>query len=257
MKNTALITGASGGLGLEFAKIHASKGGDLVLVARSGDKLNALKSELETQFGVQVLVIEKDLSKSNSALEVFQETQNKEIIVDYLINNAGIGTYGFFNDLDWDKENEMLNLNMITLTHLTKLYLPKMIEQSKGYILNVASTAAFQPGPLMSTYFASKAYVLHFSEALHNEVKPAGIKVSALCPPATETSFFKRADMSDTKLAKGKKLPTAKEVAEYGYKSMMANKSVAVYGLMNRIMVASTGLIPRGLVVKVARKLVE
>ncbi|MGJ8660866.1 MAG: SDR family NAD(P)-dependent oxidoreductase, partial [Bacteroidota bacterium] len=119
MKNTALITGASGGLGLEFAKIHASKGGDLVLVARSGDKLNALKSELETQFGVQVLVIEKDLSKSNSALEVFQETQNKEIIVDYLINNAGIGTYGFFNDLDWDKENEMLNLNMITLTHLT------------------------------------------------------------------------------------------------------------------------------------------
>jgi len=257
MKNTALITGASGGLGLEFAKIHAKKGGDLVLIARSGDKLNQLKTELESQYGIAVHVIELDLSKPNAAQEVFTETQNKGLIIDCLINNAGIGTFGFFNDLDWKKEAQLLNLNMITLTHLTKLYLPKMVEQKRGFILNVASTAAFQPGPFMATYFASKAYVLHFSEALGNEVKSSGIKVSALCPPATQTSFFKSADMMDSSLTKGKKLPTAIEVAAYGYKSMLKGKSVAVYGLGNRIMASLVGFSPRSLVVKITRKMVK
>ena len=257
MKNTALITGASGGLGLEFAKIHASKGGDLVLIARSGDKLNQLKTELESQFSVDVHVIAMDLSKPNAALEVYTETQNNGIKIDCLINNAGVGTFGFFNDLDWEKEEQMLNLNMITLTHLVKLYLPKMVVHKKGYILNVASTAAFQPGPLMSTYFASKAYVLHFTEALHNEVKSSGIKVSTLCPPATATSFFINAEMGDSTLAKTKKMPSAKDVAEYGYKSMLKGKPVAIYGFINKIMAGSIGLIPRSLAVKIARKLVE
>lgn len=257
MKNTALITGASGGLGLEFAKIHASKGGDLVLIARSGDKLNQLKAELESQFGISILVIEMDLSNPSAAQEVFTETQNKGIKIDCLINNAGMGTFGFFNDLEWEKEEQMLNLNMMTLTHLTKLYLPKLVEQKKGFILNVASTAAFQPGPLMSTYFASKAYVLHFSEALHNELKSSGIKVSALCPPATKTSFFKSADMTESGLFKGKKLPSAKEVATYGYRSMLKGKSVAVYGFGNRIMASLIGFTPRSLVIKIARKMVE
>jgi hypothetical protein len=257
MKNTALITGASGGLGLEFAKIHASKGGDLVLIARSGDKLNQIKTELESQFGVDVHVIEMDLSKPNAAPEVYTETQNNGIKIDYLINNAGVGTFGFFNNLDWEKEEQMLNLNMITLTHLVKLYLPKMVEHKKGFILNVASTAAFQPAPLMSTYFASKAYVLHFTEALHNEVKSSGINVSALCPPATATSFFINAEMGDSTLAKSKKMPTAKEVAEYGYKSVLKGKSVAVYGFGNRIMASLIGVVPRSLVVKTARKMMQ
>jgi short-subunit dehydrogenase len=257
MTNTALITGASSGLGLEFAKIHAAKGGSLVLIARSGDKLNRLKAELESQFGISVHVIEMDLSKPNAAKEVFTETQNKGIQIDYLINNAGIGTFGFFNDSDWEKEEQLLSLNILTLSHLTKLYLPKMVEQKMGFILNVASTAAFQPGPLMSTYFASKAYVLHFSEALHNEVKSSGIKVSALCPPATATSFFSAAEMGESALVKGKKLPTAMEVATYGYKSMLIGKSVAVFGLGNRILVSLIGFTPRSLVLKITRKMVE
>jgi short-subunit dehydrogenase len=257
MKNTALITGASSGLGLEFAKIHASKGGDLVLIARSGDKLNLLKRELENQYGTKVHVIAMDLSKPNAALEVFTETQNRGISIDCLINNAGVGTFGFFNDLDWKKEEQMLNLNMIALTHLTKLYLPKMVEQKRGFLLNVASTAAFQPGPLMSTYFASKAYVLHFTEALHNEVKSSGINVSTLCPPATATSFFTAAEMGKSALVKGKKLPTAKEVATYGYDSMLKGKAVAIYGLKNKIMAGLIGITPRNLVVKIARRMVE
>ncbi len=257
MKNTALITGASSGIGLELAKVHARKGGDLVLVARNKTKLDELKSELENQFKVRVLTIGKDLSALNAAREVYDEVKKQNIQIDYLINNAGFGDYGLFAETDWSKEQQMINLNITALTEFTKLYLPEMVNRGKGKIMNVASTAAFQPGPLMAVYFATKAYVLSFSEAIDNEVHDKGVSVTALCPGATESGFFGAAAMGDSGLVKGKKLPSSQEVAEYGYQAMMNGKTLAVHGLMNYLLVLSGRLAPRSLAVKIARKILE
>jgi len=257
MENTALITGASNGIGLELAKIFASKGANLVLVARSKSKLDDLKSELESKYKVNVLVIAKDLSAANSAQEVYEETTQKGIPIDYLINNAGFGDFGMFAETDWNKELQMINLNITTLTQFTKLYLQDMLKRSSGRIMNVASTAAFQSGPTMAIYCATKAYVLSFSEAISNEVSDKGVTVTALCPGATESGFQAAAAMDESELFKGKKLPTSKEVAEYGYQSMMKGKTVAIHGMMNYIMANSVRFTPRALVVKIARKILD
>ncbi|MDP1801202.1 MAG: SDR family oxidoreductase [Bacteroidota bacterium] len=250
---TALITGASNGIGLELAKVHASKGDHLVLVARNKPKLEELKAELENQFKVKVYVIGKDLSASNSAKEVYDETTKQKIQIDYLINNAGFGDFGMFVETDWNKELQMINLNITTLTQFTKLYLLDMVKRRSGKIMNVASTAAFQSGPTMAVYFATKAYVLSFSEAVDNEVSDKGITVTTLCPGATESGFQEAAAMEESKLVKGKKLPTSKEVAEYGYSSMMKGKTVAIHGMMNWIMANSVRFTPRAIVVKLTR----
>jgi len=256
MKNTALITGASNGIGLELAKIHASKGGDLVLVARNKSKLDEIKTELEKQYKVSVYIISKDLSLTNSAQEVYNETIKENIQVDYLINNAGFGDFGMFVETDWNKELQMINLNITTLTHFTKLYLQDMIKRNSGKIMNVASTAAFQSGPTMAVYFATKAYVLSFTEAVSNEVSDKGITITALCPGATETGFQTAGGMEESNLFKGKKLPTAKQVADYGYRSMMKGKTVAIHGIMNYILSNSVRFTPRALVVKITRKII-
>jgi short-subunit dehydrogenase len=255
MKNTALITGASNGIGLELAKIHASKGGDLVLVARNKSKLDELKTELEKQFTVSVYTIGKDLSAITSAQEVYDETTKQKIQIDYLINNAGFGDFGLFAETHWDKELQMINLNITTLTHLTKLYLKDMVKLKSGKIMNVASTAAFQPGPTMAIYCATKAYVLSFTEAISNEVSDKGITITALCPGATETGFKAAGGMDESQLFKDKKLPTAQEVAEYGYKAMMKGKTVAVHGMMNYILSNSVRFIPRAMVLNISRKI--
>ena len=255
MKNTALITGASNGIGLELAKVHASKGGDLVLVARNKTKLNELKAELESQFKVSVYTIGKDLSANNSAQEVYDETTKQNIQIDYLINNAGFGDFGMFAETEWNKELQMINLNITTLTQFTKLYLQDMVKRKSGKIMNVASTAAFQSGPTMAVYYATKAYVLSFSEAVDNEVSGKGVTVTTLCPGPTESGFQAAAAMEESNLVKGKKLPTAKEVAEYGYSSMMKGKTVAIHGMMNWIMANSVRFTPRALVVKLTRKI--
>jgi short-subunit dehydrogenase len=257
MKNTALITGASNGIGLEMAKIHASKGGDLVLVARSKDKLDELKSELENQFRITVYTICKDLSAINAAQEVYEETKMQNIPIDFLINNAGFGNFGMFTDTDWNKELQMINLNMTTLTLFTKLYLQDMVKRRNGHIMNVASTAAFQSGPTMAIYSATKAYVLSFTEALSNEVKDKGVKITALCPGATQTGFDTAAGMQDSLLFKGKKLPSAKDVAEYGYNAMINGKTVAIHGILNYIMANSVRFTPRALVLLIARKMID
>ena len=257
MKNTALITGASNGIGLELARTHASKGGDLVLVARNKSKLDELKTELEKQFKVSVYTIGKDLSETNAAQEIFDETKKQNIHVDYLINNAGFGDFGMFVETDWKKELQMINLNITTMTHFTKLYLQDMIKRRSGKIMNVASTAAFQSGPTMAVYCATKAYVLSFTEAVSNEVSDKGITITALCPGATETGFQAAGGMEESELFKGKKLPTAKEVAEYGYTSMIKGKTVAIHGIMNYIMSNSIRFIPRAMVLKVSRKLLD
>ena len=257
MKNTALITGASNGIGLELARIHASKGGDLVLVARNKSKLDELKTELEKQFKVSVYTIGKDLSVTNAAQEIYTETNKLNIQVDYLINNAGFGDFGMFVETDWNKELQMINLNITTLTHFTKLYLQDMVKRRSGKIMNVASTAAFQSGPTMAVYCATKAYVLSFTEAVSNEVSDKGITLTALCPGATETGFQAAGGMEESELFKGKKLPTAKEVAEYGYTSMIKGKTVAIHRIMNYIMSNSIRFIPRAVVLKVSRKFLD
>jgi uncharacterized protein len=252
---TALITGASNGIGLELARIHASKGDDLVLVARNLSKLDELKTELERQHRVKVLVIGKDLSAIGAADEVYAETRRLNLDIDYLINNAGFGNFGMFTDTDWNKELQMINVNITALTQLTKLYVRDMVRRGSGKIMNVASTAAFQSGPTMAVYYATKAYVLSFSEAVNNEVSDKGVTVTTLCPGATESGFQAAAAMEESALVKGKKLPSSKEVAEYGYDSMMKGRTVAIHGVMNRLLATSVRFMPRSIVVKVTRKM--
>jgi len=257
MKNVALITGASSGIGLEFARHHAALEQDLVLVARSTTRLIEIKKELEQKFGIQVYIIPKDLSIPDASLEVFEEVSKQGIQVDFLINNAGFGDFGFFHDAEWDKQEMMINLNILSLTHLTHLFLPQMVSRKSGKILNVASTAAFQPGPLMAVYYATKHYVLAFSEAIANELAETGVTVTTLCPGPTESGFQSAASIEESKLVKGKKLPTSKEVAVYGYKSMMRGRGVAIPGSMNKIMAASIRFTPRNLVTNIVRKMQE
>lgn len=257
MKKTALITGASSGIGLELARIHASKGGNLVLVARSKDKLEKLKNELEQQYGSMVLVIPKDLSNPAAPQEVYDQLQKENVKVDYLFNNAGFGDYGFFHETSWEKEAQMIDLNVRTLTHFTKLFVKDMVHNKSGKIMNVASTASFQPGPLMSVYYATKHYVLAFSEGIANELKGTGVTVTALCPGPTASGFQDAAAMNESKLVKGVKMPTAREVAEYGYRSLAKGRVVAIHGFMNRIMAESSRFMPRSIVRNVVRKVQE
>lgn len=255
-KKTALITGASKGIGKEFARIHALKGGDLVLVARSKDELMLLKNELETRYkSIRVEVIIKDLTESRSAIEIYEELEAKDIQVEYLINNAGFGDYGLFVDTDWDRFEQMINLNIKTLTHLCHLFIPDMIERKQGKIMNISSTAAFLPGPMMAVYFATKSYVLHLSEALNNETKNFGVSVTALCPGPTETYFMKDSKMEKSKLAKKMKLASSHDVALSGYNAMMKNQPVKVYGFSNKLIASSVGFFPRKWVVSLTRKM--
>ncbi len=252
---TVLITGASSGIGLELAKIFAKEKNNLLLVARSESKLKELAGELQQQYGITAHVFAKDLSDYNSSKEVFDYCEQNSLQVDYLVNNAGFGDFGFFVESNWEKQLQMINLNITTLTYLTRLFLPGMVQRKYGKILNVASTAAFQPGPTMSVYYASKAYVLHFSEAISNELQGTGVTVTALCPGATESGFQAAAALEESKMVKGKKLPSSEEIAAFGYKHFMKGTRVAIPGLMNNVMVASVRFSPRSWVLKIARSL--
>ncbi len=250
---TALITGASGGTGAELAKLFAADGHNLVLVARSENKLKELAARLEQQYKIVVHVLAKDLGNYHAAKEIADWCSSNKVTIDYLVNNAGFGDFGFFHESDWAKQEQMINLNITTLTYLTRLFLPGMVERKNGRILNVASAAAFQPGPTMSVYYATKAYVLHFSEAIANELEGTGVTVTALCPGAFESGFQAAAAMEESKLVKGKKLPSSLEIATYGYRQMLKGTRVAIPGLMNKIMANSIRFTPRGLVLKIVR----
>jgi short-subunit dehydrogenase len=208
---------------------------------------------LENKYKIDAYVIEKDLSLKDSAKDVYDEIVKNNITVDYLINNAGFGDYGFFNESDWGKLERMINLNITALTQLTKLFINDMIKRRDGKIMNVASTAAFQSGPTMAVYYATKAYVLSFSEALSNEVKDNGITVTTLCPGATQSGFQEAASMQASRLVKGRILATSKEVAEYGYNAMLKGKSVAIHGILNYLLANSVRFFPRSAVVKITR----
>ena len=251
---TALVTGASSGIGYEIAKIHASRGGNLVITARNEVKLNALKLELEAKYTISVYIIVKDLSLNNAALEIYNELKTNNIQINYLINNAG---YGSFQSTDWELESKMIQLNIVALTQLTKLFLPTMIENKFGKILNVASTAAFVPGPMMAVYCATKPYVLNFSEAINNEVSKYGVSVTALCPGATATGFSKAANADKSALFTKTKLASSYDVALYGYEAMLKGKQVVIHGFINKLLAFIVRLTPRSLVVKISRKVIE
>ncbi|GLU56902.1 SDR family NAD(P)-dependent oxidoreductase [Dyadobacter frigoris] len=255
MAYTALITGASSGIGQELAKIHASKGGNLVLVARNKIKLDKLKSELVEKYRISVSIMVMDLSVEGSAQKIYDQTTLEKIQIDCLINNAGFGDFGFFSLTDTEKQVNMINLNIIALTLLTKLYLKDMLDRKGGRIMNVASIAAFQPGPKMAVYSATKAYVLSFSQAVGNEVRHQGVTITALCPGATESGFQEAASMQHSKMFNKAKLPSSKEVAEYGYDAMIKGRSVAIPGFLNNIMADAVGFIPRNWVLKLVRKI--
>jgi short-subunit dehydrogenase len=253
---TALITGASFGIGLEFARIFAREGYNLVLVARSADKLRQLASELEKAHGTRSLILAADLTEPGASAYVIDQTTRADIQVDVLVNNAGFGQYGLFAENDLEECLRQIQLNVTTLTHLTRLYLPAMIKRESGRILNVASTAAFQPGPLMAVYFATKAYVLHLSEALANELQETGVTVTCLCPGPTATEFQKRARITGIRLTKYGTM-TARAVAEDGYRALMTGKTVAISGFKNWLVAQSVRFSPRGLVTAIARKMQE
>jgi short-subunit dehydrogenase len=254
---TALITGASGGIGLELAREFAKHKIDVVLVARKAEKLKVLAEELSSAWGIKAIVMAKDLSKPESADELFKEVKQAGLEIGYLVNNAGLPDYGFFSKSDMNKDEDMINVNILSLTKLCRLVLPEMISRKQGKILNLASIAAFQPGPLMAVYYATKSYVLLFSEAIKNELKGTGVTVTALCPGPTQSGFQDAANMQESKLVKGKNLPKAAEVAAYGYRSMMKGKSVAIPGFLNWILVSSGRFAPRDIVTMISRKLAD
>ena len=253
----ALITGASGGIGLELAKEFAKNGINLVLVARSENKLQTLADFLELEYKVKTKVIAKDLSLLEEVEALYHQLEYEKIRVDYLVNNAGFGDYALFNEADWNKLHEMINLNITALTRLSHLYVKDMLQRGFGKIMNVASTAAFLPGPLMAVYFATKSYVLFLSEAMASELEGKDVTVTALCPGATESGFQSAAALEESRMVKGKKLPTSAEVAAYGYKAMMKGEAVAIHGMMNYLMANSVRFSPRSMVVKLVKKLQE
>ena len=225
MTSTALVTGASGGIGMELARIHAEKGGNLVLVARSQDKLEQLKEELEDSYGVSVIVHVEDLSQPDAAQKIFEATEAQGLVIDTLINNAGFGGHGRFHERELAKEQAMIQVNITTLTNLTHLYLQGMVARRQGRILNVSSTASFLPGPLQAVYFATKAYVTSFTQAVAEEVRPHNVTLTALCPGAVLTGFIEAADLEG--LAVWKTAKSARSVAECGYSEMEKGTLVA------------------------------
>src|SRR6184192_114909 len=220
-RQTALVTGGSGGIGLEIAKVLARKGFDLVLVARNRDALEAAAGQIEGKYEVRAHVFAADLRRREAPEEIFDFLHNENVPIHILVNNAGFGLGGEFAETELTRELEMIQVNIAALTHLTKLFLPAMIKRRSGRILNVASTAAFQPGPLMAVYYATKAYVLSFSEALAEELRHTGVTVTALCPGPTRTEFATSAHVTNSRLFSLFGSADAGEVAEYGVRAMM------------------------------------
>src|SRR3984885_2711104 len=254
---TALITGASGGIGYELAKMFAKDHYNLVLVARSGEKLNQLASELQTLHGIRVTVVPVDLAQPAAPKFLFDQLRRERVDVDLLVNNAGFGVFGEFSQIPETEVLDQIQLNMTALTLLTKLFLAPMLERGAGRIMNVASTAAFQPGPLMAVYYATKAYVLSFSEALANELAGSAVVVSCFCPGATDTGFQKRAGMENSRLFKKIGAMNAEVVARDGYRGLMAGKALVFSGAQNWLLAESVRFAPRKWVTAISRWVAE
>jgi uncharacterized protein len=241
---TAMITGASSGLGREMSKVFAKHHYDLVLVSRRDDVLLSFAKELMQEFAIRVHVFKSDLSCPAAVERIVRYVQSEGLVVDVLINNAGLGEYGSFPETSPEKITEMVMVNMHALTLLTRLLLPGMLARRNGKVLNIASTVAFKPEPLMAVYAATKAYVLSFSRALSLELRGTGIVVTALCPGPTRSDFFRRASMHHLTQEKIKNFADPSLVAGFGYKSLLAGKTTAIVGLGNRIRILALCLFP-------------
>ena len=251
-RRTALVTGASTGLGSEFARLCAAGGYDLVLVARTAARLHTLAAALKQAHSIDARPLAADLSDPAAPPRILDAVAGSPI--DILINNAGFAVRGAFAEIDWQPQAGLLQVNMIALAHLTRLFLPAMIERGSGRVLNVASTAAFVPGPFMAAYYASKAFVLSLSESLANEVQGTGVSVTALCPGPTRTEFAQNAGVAGSRLFHGPTMEAA-DVARIGYDAMMAGKSSIIAGARNRWMIRGTRLVPASLVAARTRRL--
>ncbi len=249
---TALVTGASGGIGADIALLLAQRGHDLVLVARSKEKLAELAGKLEKDHGGHVTVLTADLTDAAAPENIAKFVREKEIAIDVLVNNAGLGSYGPFAEIDARTDLGLIALNVTALTHMSKLFLPPMLARNRGRILNVGSTAGFVPGPLMAVYYATKAYVLSLSVALANEVSGTGVTVTCLCPGATKTGFDTTAGTGKTRLFKSGVMESM-EVSVAGVDAMLRGDVICIPGFMNRLKMSTVGLAPRTLLAKVAR----
>ena len=256
-KKTALITGGSTGIGFELAKCFAAHGHDLVLVARHSDALEAAAGMIEGKYGVKAETMVFDLSDPESPQRLFDAIHGQGINIDYLVNNAGFGLGGEFVDTDLQTELDMIQVNVTTVVHLTKLFLPAMVKRRDGRIMNVASTAAFYPGPHASIYYSTKAFVLSFSEAIAEELRNTRVTVTALCPGPTHTNFAERSGTGETRLFKQSVVASAEEVARYGYAAMMSGKRVAIPGMGNKLLMQAERLAPRRFVTFMTRKIQE
>lgn len=253
---TALITGASEGIGYEFARIFASKGKNLILVARNEARLKIISQELSKN-GITAHYYAKDLSKPENASFIYNDLVNKNIEINYLINNAGFGINGEYTDIPWEKELEMFNLNMITLAYFTKVFAKEMKSRNYGRILNVGSTGSFQAGPFMAGYCATKAFVLSLSEAVNYELRGTNVRVSTLCPGVTDSKFHSVAKTETTMMSKFLSHATPKEVAIYGYNLMMKGKPLGIQGLANNLMILSNRFTSRKMVTGIAGKMLK
>jgi short-subunit dehydrogenase len=251
MSKIALITGASSGIGRELSRIHASRGGDLIIVARGDENLNNLKQELQKKYSCKIYVIVKDLSTPTASQEVYDEVKSQNLDVDYLFNNAGFGGQGYFHERDWEKDLAMINVNILALTTLTRLFLPGFVKKNSGRILNTSSSAALCPGPLQAVYYATKAYVTSFSNALAAELNETNITVSALMPGATNTKFAMTSGMSKSVLFKKTSKPY--DIALMGYNGMLEGK-LNIFAGIGSPLVNLLKFTPRRTIIKIIKK---
>ncbi len=253
-KKYALITGATSGIGFELAKLFAKDGYNLIIVARDEEELRNTETELTNTYGIQVLSISKDLSEPQGAFELYEEAASAGIQPDVLVNDAGQGLYGKFVDTDITRELSIIQLNISSLVVLTKLFLQDMIKRREGKILNLSSVASKIPGPYQSVYHGTKAFVQSFTEAIRNEVKDSGVVITALLPGATDTDFFNKAEMQNSKIVQDGKLADAAAVAKDGYEALMNNHDMVVSGFKNKVQVALSNILPDSLVADNVRK---
>jgi uncharacterized protein len=257
MGNYVLITGATSGIGYEMCLLCAKKGHNLVLTGRNAVVLQEIKEELSERYHIMVKIITADLSLPDSVAEIYQKLKDDNVTVGILINNAGFGKFGPFSESNWVTEMKMIQVNIVSLTCLTKLILQDMLKRNEGRICNIASTAGFRPGPLMAVYFATKAYVLSFSEAIAEEVRGTGVSITTFCPGATKTNFNKTAGLDDSQYLRIKKATSPRAVAVYCYKHLMRGDGVVVHGYFNRILLLAQRFVPRKLVSIISRIIKE
>lgn len=252
---TALVTGASGGIGYELARLLAQDGHNLILVSRNQTRLEKAAEDIENECGNRVAVLAKDLAAPESPVELFDAIRETRVEIDVLVNNAGFGINGAFHERPLQEQIEMVQLNTTSLVHLTGLFLPEMVARQRGKIVNISSIAGFQPGPFMAIYYATKAFVTSFSEAIAAELIDTGVTVTAVCPGPTVTDFQKRAGNEDSNLNRGYMMMDAPTVARIAYNGVKKNKTLVITGARNKLLVYGGRLLPRSVVINMTRSL--